>query len=245
MRICRRHFGVVVLCSSLSLIGARALADELPDSEVNPQTSDIESVASVDNSGNRDIRYVVDPGQGGPKTIEVLTTSTSDDLSPRIGIEPDGDSWLTWWRDGATDEVLFRGRDHSTGTWSNESVVSSTGEDSRSPALVLDPNSAWIAYEIETSIGTDIAVVPLELDDPLPFPGRVIVDSTSYGGDVDVTLHAEAGRLWLTWVNSGDEAAWSEFDYSTDSWSATDYESFATDSVAAARERIRQSILAQ
>jgi len=239
----RPRFGVGVFTFLLVLIGALALAEELPDSEINFQSGDIESVGSIPRGGNLDVRHVVDPGQGSPKIPVILTSSTSDDHSPRIAIEAGGDTWVVWWRDGSTDEIRCLKRDYSTGTWTSEQVISSSSEDSRDPAIVLDSDSAWVAYEIETSSGTDIGVVASATDDPWPFPGRSIVASTAFSGNVDVSIHEDSGSVWVTWVDSSDEVGWREYSYEDEDWLSASYESYATGSVEDARGRIEQSVL--
>lgn len=220
-----------------------AIASEPPDSEINFATGDIESVDTIEESGIRQIRHVTDPGQGAPAVAFLLTTSPSDDRSPRIAIEGSGRARVTWWRDGAEDVVLLRTRDLQTGLWSAEQRVSEPGESSRNPEIVTDGTGIWLAFEYDApGGGTGIGVSSI-FDDPEPFPTRRPVETTSYAGDVDVLAHAEGGKVWISWVHSAIDVGWSRYDAATDTWSVTALESYLQDDVGAARERIRTQIL--
>jgi hypothetical protein len=231
-----------MLAVLLALLGPAIPAEEIPDSELNPQSGYIESVGTVEVGGALDVRHVVDPGQGGPKVAQVLSSAVSDDRSPRISIGTGGDTWVVWWRDGAVDEILARQREYSSGTWSAESVISSPDEESRNPAIALDAGSVWVVFEIITSSGVDIGIVASAVDDPWPFPERSILASTAFTGDVDVEIHTGSGELWASWVDSHTEVGWRDYDHASECWAPTRYESYATDSVEAARERIRSTL---
>jgi hypothetical protein len=235
--------GALAVVSLLACAAGPSLAEDPPDSDVNPQTGSIETVDSVESTGQSDVRHAVDPGQGGPRVLEILTTSTLDDLSPRIAIDTDGDSWVVWWREGTTDEVLYRVRDLGTGTWSAEQTISDTEDDSRNPEIALDDTSVWVVFEARHSGGTDLVVTSGGMDDPSPFPGLTVLGTSALSSGVDVLLHSESGHLWVSWIDDGDDVGWREYDYASESWLSAAYESYAQDDVSSARERIRDSVL--
>jgi hypothetical protein len=229
---------MVLLSTGLSL----GLVSDPPDLELNPVTGDIESVDTAWVDSQWDVRHVDDPGQGEFPIVSILTTSSLNDLGPRIAIDASGDSWVVWWRDAASDEVLYRMREVDTYSWSTETKISGAGESSWHCAIVHDGQSPWVAYEIAEATQSRVAVNGGG-DDPEPFPGRTILATTTFDGDLDVDVHAESGHLWVTWNHSAQDVGWREYDYSLEVWDPAAYESYVNDSVADARSRIRQSVL--
>ncbi|ANM30698.1 hypothetical protein ABI59_15620 [Acidobacteria bacterium Mor1] len=223
-----------------ALIGSPLFADA-PDSEVNPQTGDIETADATTNASDLDVRITIDDGSGN-NVVTFLSTHADDDRAPRISIEDSGDVWVIWWRDSATDEIVLRKRPHGS-TWDAEQVISEPGESSRNPSIVSDGSDVFMAYEYDSGSDTGIAVYQEEWQ-PDPYGIRLTLDTTSYGGDVDVLLFSEDGNVWVTWVDSAGDVAWSEYDAAGDSWSATAYESYSADTVEDARSRIRTTVLA-
>jgi hypothetical protein len=230
-------FIVTLTCASWGL----AIASKPPDSEVNPQTGAIEIVDESNIGSNSDIRYIINTGDGDPPLVSFLTTNAADDNRPRVEIESDGDSWIVWWRSGSTDQVLFRRRDHVTGTWQTERLVSDPEDSSRNPEITHDGTDGWVTFEIDGPTGVDIGVVRID-EDPDPFPSPAVVATTSYT-DLDSRIIFESGRLWVTWIDTTSDVGWSEFDYASETWSMPSYESYEQDDVQAARDRIRSAVM--
>ena len=229
---------VVLLTSA---VGSFTLGSEPPDSEVNPQTGSIELVDSVALLSNREVRHVTNSGEGEPLAVVFVSNHPGDDNRPRIEIESDGDTWIVWWRAATDDEVWVRRRSHVAGAWQAPRRVSEEGENSRNPDVVHDASNAWIAYEVITTGGIEIAVLGIG-EDPDPFPSRVVVSETSHGGDIDTRVHFASGHLWATWVDNAADVGFAEYDYTAESWSVPSYESYAQDDVQQARGRIRATV---
>jgi len=221
------------------LAGSVAGASDPPDSAVNPQSGFVETVDATWNQTDYDVRHVVDSGP--PAKVTLLASGSEDDRGPRIALAPNGDTFVVWWRDRVVDGILVMRRDHATDTWGTERLASDGDEDSRHPEIVHDGQTAWAAWEIDSGGGTDVAVSALPTE-PSPFPGRTVLASTSYGGDVDVLIEADGGSLWVTWVDSGTQVGWSAYDAATGTWTTADYESYAEDDVPSARARIRSAV---
>jgi hypothetical protein len=218
------------------------LATDPPDSKVNPVSGFIEVVDTTAVGSNDNVRHTINPGGGQSLTLFDVATDSLDDLSPRITISPSGDTWVTWWRDASTKQVLVRKKTYATGAWGSERLVSDSTASSKNPEIVHDGTNPWIAYESPTSGTTQIAVAAV-IDDPEPMV-PVAISSTSFGGNVDVLIHAQSsGNLWVTWVDSTTYVGWSEYSYANHFWSSPGYESYASDSIAAARARIRTTVL--
>jgi hypothetical protein len=217
-------------------------ASDLPDSAVNPVTGYIEVSDAAWTGSDYNARHVVNPGSGQPLQVTVLTTNAADDLGTKLAINASGNTWVTWWRDLATDVVVVRKKTYSNGTWSDEGQISQSDESSRKPVIVHDGTRPWVAFEVTATGGRNIAVV-MGSDSPTPWPTRDIVGSTTYSQDLDLTLSSESGKLWITWIDSSSNVAWVQFDYTNQTWSSAATESYTSDSVIAARGRIRTTVL--
>jgi hypothetical protein len=233
---------VVSVVATIFAVGIIAFATDPPSSQVNPQSGFIELTDAAWESSNYNVRHVVNPGNNQPLQVTVLSSNSADDLGARLAIADNGNTWVVWWRDGSTDQVLSRKRTYSGGTWGSETVVSNSGEQSRNPELVYDGTYRWLVYEIVDGGTTSIGVCG-GIGDTQPWPGRTIIGSTSYTGDLDTMIHTESGKLWTSWVDSSSNVAWSQYNYSNQTWSTTTTETYGNDSVAAARARIRTAVL--
>lgn len=231
---------VFLLVTSMVFVVGDLEASDPPDMEYNPVTGYVEAVEVGGESGYH-VQHVVDEGQGGNGTSKTVSASMAK--NPRIAIRSTGESWVVWWQDGPTDEVLFSVRSLPD-SWSPEIRVSNVGEDSQHPEIVHSGSSTWIAYQIPAAGNTSIAVSWI-IDGPEPFPTRTLLHTTSYGGNVDVVAHSESEEVWITWVESATEVGWSKYDHETDTWSGAEYESYAGTNVKAAREAIQAIVLHQ
>ena len=80
-QVCRILLIVTVACSA-SLGLSALVTEDPPDSEVNPQTSEIETADAVLGGDNQDIRYVIDAG-----TTYVNVVHLPDTLIPGSGTD--------------------------------------------------------------------------------------------------------------------------------------------------------------
>ena len=227
---------VVVLAMTCS-----AGASDPPDSAINPSTGNIEIADPVWAGTNQNIDFVVQISGQKPQ-VHTVTDNSLDDLRPRIAHASNGDAWVTWWRDDATDAVLIRKRHLSDGSWDAERLLSDPGESSRNPSIVHDGTNAWVAFEFDDQADTGIAVEMI-LDDPDPVGIRVMVGTTDFGDTTAPMARAAQGHLWVTWIDSASDVGWAEYDYASETWSLSLTESYALDSVEDARGRIRDTVV--
>jgi hypothetical protein len=221
--------------------GLVTAAPDPPDSGINPATGHIEITDSVWVGSDYDVRHVVNTACGRNRDILIVSDDPKDDRRPRILIEPAGDTWVTWWREGGSDVVLARKRSLATGSWSVERVVSLAAEGGRNPAIAHDGSRAWIAYEFG-AVGERSIAVGIINDDPDPIGQRAVVATTDRDAALDLLVHAETGRLWLTWIDGDVEVGWSWYEAETETWSLPAYENYAADDVESARQRIRDAV---
>ena len=228
------------LATALILVGS-ASADDPPDSAINPSSGNIEIADPFWSETNQDVNFVIQISREN-REVYTLTDDALDDRGPRLAHASNGDAWVTWWREDTTDAVLIRKRHFSDGSWDDERILSHSGENSRSPTIAYDGTSAWVAYKFDNQSNTDIAV-SIVIDDPDPVGIRVVLATTGFTGDVAPIVHAEQGHLWVAWVDSATEVGWVEYDYGNETWSLSTYESYALDTDADARNRVRDTVV--
>ncbi len=235
----------VLSCLSILLATTTfATAGDPPDAALNPVSGAIEVTDAVLSGSDLDIRYVVKPPDGGATTTAVLTDSTASDLDPRIDIKPSGNTWIVWWRDAETPEVLYRVKNYETGSWASEARVSAEGEAASHPTIVHDESTTWVAYQGQTSSGISIKCSHTD-DGPEPIPDATVIATTTFSGNPDALIQSESGHIWASWVDSTTAVTWSELDKGTGEWSTPQAESYEGSTVKAARDAIRSAILAK
>lgn len=236
----------LALAAVLGVVGTvlATPVQEPPDSQVNSVSGAVETADSPWSGTNYRIRHVINTG-GGHLKITMLTSDSANNLGGRLVINSaSGDSWVAWWRDTTIDQVLVRKRNNATGAWTAERAQSGSSEGSRHPSVAFDGTKAWIGYEADaTGGGTKIEAKVIE-DDPAPFLTATVLATTTYTGTIDSLVQAEAGRLWMSWVDSATQVGWCQYNATTAMWSAPTFESYASDSVPEARDRIRATVLA-
>ncbi len=237
----RWHHLLVVLAAGLSL-AAVALASDPPSSGVNPATGFIEVADATWDGTHWHVRHVVNPGNGQLPQVTTLTAGATDNAAPQIAISPTGGTWVTWWRAGSPDQVFYRRRSTSNGTWSSEALVGSVDTAARKPSLAFDGSTPWFAYEIGTA-PTRSVVAAQGGNDPEPLPSWTVLRQTSSTADLQVMVHAESGHLWVTWIDSATQVGWCEFDHNLAQWTTAAFDSYANDSVTASLARIRSAAL--
>jgi len=243
----RRVLAVTIAAVLGSAATALAMTYNLdpPDSQENGVSGVIETADTPWSGTNYGIRHVSAASAGHPLVITTLTNDSHNNLGARLVIDSmDGDSWVAWWRDLPVDQVIVRKRNQASGAWAPERVQSASSEDSRRPSVVFDGTHAWIAFETSGTGGATILKAKIIEDDPTPFLAATVVATTSYTSPLQALIQAESGHLWLSWVNSETQVGWCRYDFVSGTWAVPAFESYASDSVEAARERIRSSVLA-
>ncbi|MBZ5640742.1 MAG: hypothetical protein LAO51_18545, partial [Acidobacteriia bacterium] len=232
---------VGVLSAFALLVPLTLFASDPPAAVLDVRTGRIVTTDAYWTGSQYQVRCTITYSPGRQDAV-VVGESAYDDVDPRIALNSTSDTWVVWWRNASTGQVLVRKRTDATATWGDERQVSSGDESSEHPRIVFDGTLPWVAYEVQGANGKNIAVSAV-IDDPQPIPLRTLLGTTTYLGDLDVLIASDSGHLWVTWVNSETEIGWSEYDYGTGTWSAPSSESYASDSVDDARERIQSAVL--
>jgi hypothetical protein len=231
-----------VLISTILLVGVGTVsASDPPDARINPQSGKITTVDSCWDGSHFCVRHTLNPGEGESPQVTALGPCAVDEFGPRLAVSASGDVWVVWWRDDTTAEVLVRKQTFSDGTWTSERQVSSSDESSQSPEIVYDGARPWVVYQAQALAGTKIVVGAIT-DEPDPIT-RIGLRTTTYNGDLEVRINAMSGHLWATWIDSDTELGWSAYDHETGMWSSPSFESYASDTVGAARRRVETTAL--
>jgi hypothetical protein len=232
----RRSFVI----AAVALSPAVAFCGDAPDVQINAVSGFVEVVDASWSGSNYNVRFTQAMTDGDPKGSTLLTSNAANDVDPRIAGAPSGDVVVVWWRDLKLDMVIYRKRSLATGVWGPERTVGRTTESGSHPRVAYLGGTPCVAYQIQNSKSRSVGAQIIDSD---PEPFRSIVATTAYSGDLDVQLDAEMNHLWVTWIDSASSVGYSEYDSQTRLWALPTYEPFVTDSVAAARSRIRARVL--
>lgn len=231
-----RTYAVIAVIVSAS---AAAFGVDPPDARVNPVSELIETVDTTWSGSNYNVRYTQLTSDGEQTASFLLTNNPANDVDPRIADAPSGDIAVAWWRDLATDAIVYRKRSFTTGAWTVERVAGGKTSNSH-PRVIYAGDKPWVAYQIQNAKNRSVGAQIID-DDPEPICS--IIATTPYAGSLDIRLHAESGHLWVTWIDAASSVGYSEFNYTTHLWSLPARESFAADTVSAALSRIQTRIL--
>ena len=226
--------------AAIVLASAAAFGVDPPDLRINGVSGLIEAVDATWSGSNFNVRHTLVTGAGQQRASFLLTANAANDVDPRIAIAPNGDVAVAWWRDLATDALVYRKRSFATGAWSLERAAGIASESSNRPRVVYAGDRPWVAYQIQNAKARSVGAQIID-DDPEPI--RSIVATTAYSGDLDIQLNAESKHLWVTWIDNASNVGYAEYVYEKQFWSVPAQESFAVDSVSAARSRIRGRVL--
>jgi len=222
------------------LASAAAFSADPPDLKINPASGLIEVVDAAWSGSNYNVRFSQVTDGGDPIGSSFLTTNASNDLDPRIASAPNGATVVVWWRDVKVDMVVYRLRSTATGAFGPERTVGRSTESNSRPRVVYSGGTPCVAYQIQNKTSRSVGAELID-DDPEPF--RSIIATTSYSGDLDIQVEAEMNHLWVTWIDTGSQVGYSEYDAVHGLWAVPIFEPFSTDSVSAARSRIREDVL--
>ncbi len=226
--------------SALLFVAASTPSADPPDLMVNPVSGLIETVDATWSGSNYNVRITDVTSDGKQVGSWLLTTNPANDLDPRIAIASTGDAITVWWRDLSVDQLVYRKRVGTNGSWGNERMAGNVSDSNSHPRIVYAFGKPYIAYQIQGSRNRSVGA---QIIDETPEPVPSIVATTTYSGNLDIQLSFESGHLWVTWIDAGSNVGYSEYYFAAQRWSVPALESYAEDSAAAARDRIRTSIL--
>ena len=178
--------------------GGASRGDGGPDIVTLPSGSPL-VVWALNNGPEHDI-VLSEWGGGMWGPVESVAPSPTNDLDPRVFVEPDGAVHLVWWEEEAAGRVLLSSRPAGSISWSVPVQVSPVGVAARRPSVTVDGGALKVAYETDVpSPGTGQQIVVATRRPDATFAIDLTVGTTRTEPLVPI-LHAERGTLWLDWM---------------------------------------------
>ena len=146
-----------------------------------------------------------------------LTSSTSDDLDPRVFLEPDGTVRVAWWTDGTPSAVFVMTRP-AGGGWSAPVQVAGPDESGRRPSVAFFDGALRVAYERASDVPGMAQEIVVATEQPGGTFSYEVVAATARADRLDAVLHAERGKLWVDWKQ--DEALIGYAECEAGAWTA-------------------------
>jgi len=205
--------------------GGDANGDGRPSALMNPFSGWPVVAWSRNSASGFDI--VVSRFSGGQWSDPEVVAGTSDDeLDPWLTLDPsDGTVHLLYWTDGAIPTVMHRQAPADLSSWSAALEVSDGIDPSQRPAGAFHGGTLQVVYEVHPSGPgqTPHEVVLAEKDGDTFYPQVIAV--SNHGVELWPQVHSHSGKLWLEWIDAGDEMAWIQLQ-SGGGWSLPQYEVF-------------------
>ncbi len=176
--------------------------------------------------------------------IEFLTSSTSDEVDPRVFVDIDGTVHVAWWVAG-TEKVYVATRPAGTTMWDPPVLVTGGSETGRRPSVSVFAGELKVTYERTSSVGgmaQDVVVATKQGNGSFVLE---LVGSTVRTDPLDIMAHVADGHLWLDWKHEASEFGCAE--YVGSSWTAIVPEPWPDPSwvgVEEVRKMIRKEVLA-
>ena len=180
--------------------------DRRPDSTRLPGSNRPAAVWSYVPGPSAQIAYAEWGGIGWLPT-ELLTGGSAWNWDPRIHVGADGAIHVVWWEQTGADRVLSRTRPAGSAVWNAAVPVSAPAESARKPAVVTVGDALWVAYERDSALPGVTREVVVAISQNGGAFQRQVVATTSSPEPLEVSIHREAGRLWLVWRHDLEELA--------------------------------------
>ncbi len=165
---------------------------------------------------------------GGWTTPEPLADDPNlDEMDPALVMDPaTGNVHLFYWENGATPRVMHRWTDPSLSSWSVPEQVSAAGEAACRPGAAFHNGILRVAYELhDYGYGQTPRQVVVARQDGSSWTPEVVAISQQ-PGELRPELHSHNGVLWIDWIDSDFDAAWTRMD-AQGVWEPIQYEPYA------------------
>jgi len=159
---------------------------------------------------------------------EVIAASSYDELDPQLVLDPaDGSVHLFYWVDEATPRVMHSSAPADLSSWSGPVQVSQAAEEACRPHGVFHDGSLYVAYEVH-DYGFEQTPRQIVLSKKVGGAFEpLVVAITHQSGEVRPQVHSHAGRVWVDWIDSDLEAAWTRKD-GQGQWQPLSYEPYGS-----------------
>lgn len=140
---------------------------------------------------------------------QVVAGAGADELDPHLSVDPgDGSIHLVYWIDDGAPRVMHRQAPADLSGWSAPQQVSEQAGASCRPSGAFHEGVLHVAYELhDLGQGTTPRHIMLAVREGGSFSSQVLTP-TQHAGENRPEVHSANGRLWVDWIDSDCEAAW-------------------------------------
>jgi hypothetical protein len=179
----------------LNLEGSQR-GDGPPDVYFNSQTGRPVVTWAYRTAGDHDI--VINEWMGdGWSENDFITSSTINEVDPRVHVDAAGRAYVVWWTDDLSQEVMLSEREANSQHWTDPLPVTATG---RRPSVLRADGQTLVAFERDRDGGgQEIVVATISEGGGIGFQ---TVATTSRTFPLDVMLHQAGDVLWVDWKHS-------------------------------------------
>jgi hypothetical protein len=210
----------------------------------NPSTGRDEKVWAVFDGQDYEIHWA-EKINGSWSNELSLTSNQATDACPVLSHFSDGSTAVVWREEGTSNRLLYRARKQVSGIWTWQSAaveITATTSALSPPWILVHDSTPWVAWSEATGLDFEVIVSGGSGGGnpwPLGFTPSVL-DTTTYSNAIGAEVSQDGTHLWVSWIHSGDEIGYSEWDAVSSTWSTPSYEEYSgTSDISDARERVR------
>jgi hypothetical protein len=162
---------------------------------------------AYDAGGDHDIAFNRWRKNDWRRKIDFVTSSTVDEVDPRLYVDDYNDVYLTWWEDDPGSRIMAAKKYGSR--WSSPIHVG-TG---RRPSVAIWDGGLVVTYERDNPNGPGQQIVfsHYSMGTLGSFVPPQIVALTQRTKRLDPILHVRAGVMWIDWKSADDVIAVSRY----------------------------------
>lgn len=157
---------------------------------------------AYDAGGDHDIAFNVWHKKNWRKKIEFVTSSTTDEVDPRLYVDDHNQAYITWWEDDPGSRIMVTKRSRNGKGW-DAPIHVATG---RRPSVTIWEGDVVVAYERDRAQGPGQEIVFVRSSMTIgEFTPPEVVAVTTRTKQLDPIIHVRAGVMWIDW-KQGDNA---------------------------------------
>jgi hypothetical protein len=228
----------LVLFTILPVLQVPSLSGDDWNIVANPVTDGPEAVwsSTLGGQGPSVVHYSSLDAEGwAPSfTLGVLAPGST---APELVFDDSGGRRVVW--ESEAGEILLRSLPPSGREWSDEVVISESGEGGSRPRAAVHVGMTFVAYEVDGPYGRSVRASKMDSEGNVE---RTLLSQPNLESMLEVEIHEKDARLWIDWIESGTHIGfrvWSE-----NGWSPLSLEPYegAVD-LKSARDRVRERVL--
>lgn len=176
-------------------------ADGRPVFEFDRQTEEPMLAWAYDAGGDHDIAFNGWIKDDWNPQIEFLTSSTVDEVDPRLYVDDHNHHYMIWWEDTVESRIMFS--KHTTRGWAPPVPIGN----GRRPSVAIWQGDLVIAYERDGAFGQEVVFARSQMDGPF-IPQ--VVSQTTRTRRLDPIVHVREGQMWIDWKEADNVIAYSK-----------------------------------